>query len=324
MGRVRKALFGISPRETDPERRGFRNGNPAVLDRLARIGESFVEGYNYALEDSRVVELSQRLDRVSAEYRGWAYEGAAMALALFDRLTPWKRDRFRGLLEGPGAAHAYMLHVGAGWAYARLHKRMAEPPAYLDPLLGWLALDGYGFHEGFFHTEKYYREHARPARISNYGLRAFDQGLGRCLWFVEGALAERISESVANFSSERHVDLWSGVGLAAAYAGGVEREELLALRGAAGTHLAALAQGVAFAAKARQRAGNPTSYTEMACQVIWGASADEAARATDAALEHRTREGTARGVVASEGHEPDYETWRRCIQSSFAGSGRTE
>ncbi|MET0400492.1 MAG: DUF1702 family protein, partial [Longimicrobiaceae bacterium] len=63
-----------------------------------------------------------------------------------------------------------------------------------------------------------------------------------------------------------------------------------------------------FAARARQRAGNPAEHTERACRALCGASADAAAAATEAALEDLApREGL-----------PAYEVWRLRIQQSFA------
>lgn len=65
-------------------------------------------------------DLAVRLSSIEPEVRGFAFEGAAMGLALLDHLTPWRRDRFERFLSGPGDRHAYMVHVGAGWVFARL------------------------------------------------------------------------------------------------------------------------------------------------------------------------------------------------------------
>src|SRR5207302_3755201 len=105
------------------------------------------------------------------------------------------------------------------------------------------------------------------------------------------------------FPTSRHADLWSGIGLACAYAGGVERSALGGLREAAGEYMVHLGQGVAFAAKARQRAGNPATHTALACEVICRTSADEAADITDIAL------GNLAASIA--GGIPAYEEWRR-------------
>jgi len=48
-------------------------------------------------------------------------------------------------------------------------------------------MDGFGFHEGYFQWSRSVRKKALPKGVNGYALRAFDQGLGRSLWFVECA-----------------------------------------------------------------------------------------------------------------------------------------
>src|SRR5436305_1533336 len=81
---------------------------------------------------------------------------------------------------------------------------------------------------------------------------AFDRGLGRGRWFICGASPDRLREMIAGFPETRHGDLWSGVGLACAYAGGVDESTLRAVQRLAGPHRFAMGQGTAFAAKARE------------------------------------------------------------------------
>ncbi len=304
-GWLRKRLFGISPNEVTFARRGFRGGEGGARERLEKVGATFLHGYHAVLLDDEPEGLAQRLSEVELEFRGFAFEGAAMSLALLDVLTPWKKDRFQAFLKGPGAAHVYMVHVGMGWALARLRRRVERPLARLDPLLRWLAIDGYGFHEGYFYWPRFVERQTPPKQLSGYALHAFDQGLGRSLWFVDGADVSRIPTTIAAFPPSRHADLWSGVGLACAYAGGRERVEVQALRVAAGPYHPQLAQGAAFAAKARQRAGNPTPHTEIACEVLCGLSAEAASKITDVALEN----------LPPDGAEPAYEIWRQRIQA---------
>jgi hypothetical protein len=306
-GRVREAVFGLSPEEATFSRRGFRCHDATARDRLEQVGRTFLEGYHAALKDTVIARLSARLECVEAEARGFAYEGAAMALSLLDALTPWRRDRFRTLLEGPGSSHVYMLHVGAGWALARLPWRPIATLNRLDPLLRWLAVDGYGFHQGYFRWPEFVEARALPRQFTGYARRAFDQGLGRSLWFVEGADVDRIAEHIGSFPEPRQADLWGGIGLACAYAGGMGRTAVRALIERCPCP-AQLAQGAAFAAKARQRAGNPAAHTDLACEVFCGLDADGAARACDDALE---------GLPGDQGAVPAYELWRERIRAQF-------
>jgi hypothetical protein len=308
IGQLRGRLFGLSPEEASFARRGFLVGEPRAWRRLEHVGAVFLRGYHAALEENDLRALARRLSEVEAEFRGFAFEGAAMGLALLDKLTPWRRDRWRAFVDGFAAPHVYMAHVGLGWAFARLRLRLAPHLSRLDPLLGWLAVDGYGFHEGYFKWRRYLGEREVPARLEGYALRVFDQGLGRSLWFVKGANVAEILKAVAAFEPARRADLWSGVGLACTYAGGAGRAAIEFLREAAGDCRPQLAQGAAFAAKTRQRAGNLTADTETACRIICRLTAAQAAEVTDLALENLSREA---GL-------PAYEIWRRRIQTYFA------
>ena len=308
LGRLRKRMFGISLDETTFRKRGFHTNDPRTQGQLEQVGRTFLNGYHLAMQTPGASQLAGYLEEIGLEWRGFAYEGAAMALALLDSMTPFGGRRWRNLLEGPGDAHAYMVHVGFGWAAARipwLRRRLRLHIEKFDPLLRWLIFDGYGFHQGYFHWPQFVRQQALPPKLSGYGLRAFDQGLGRSLWFVEGADISRIEKTVRAFPTERQGDLFGGLGLACTYAGGVERDAIERLRNVAGTDLGCLCQGAAFAAKARQRAGNPTPQAELACQILCGMQADAAAALTDHCL----------ADLPADDSQPAFEHWRVRIQT---------
>lgn len=171
-------------------------------------------------------------------------------------------------------------------------------------------MDGFGFHEGYFHGRRFLKGGTVPPDLVGYECRVFDQGLGRSLWFICGADVDALAKVIVRFLPRRRPDLWSGVGLACAYAGGADSKAIRRIAQASGLLRAHLAQGVAFAAKVREQAGNPTEHTEQACQVICGLSAQAAARVTDDALQRQF----------PEGREPAYEVWRRRVQMYFSSS----
>jgi hypothetical protein len=307
---LRQRSLTISRDEVSFLRRGFSSTAPRARERLERVGGAVLDGYHAALSTEDAIEIADAIRGVEPELRGFACEGAAMAFTLLDRLSPWRPSRWREFLAGAGADHPYMLHVGAGLALARLRKKLRLPRAGFDPLLGWLIADGYGFHEGYFHAQEVGR--SIPGRIEGYARRAFDQGIGRSLWFSCGADAERIAARIGALPEERRSDLWSGVGLACAYAGGVERPEIESLRTRAERFVPELAQGAAFAAQARARARNPSPATELACQVLCRCDGAAAALATVRALEG----------LPPAGEVPAFEIWRRRIQARFGKEGR--
>lgn len=312
MGLLLKHVMGLSLDEATFTYRRFHADDPKVRDRLEHIGRTFISGYNQALTTSELGALTRQLEKSNAELRGFAFEGAAMALALLDNLTPWNTKRLQHFLVGPAAHHIYMVHIGVGWAIGRLpwpRKSFDESISQLDPLLRWLAGDGYGFHEGYFHSLRRIQRREYPLGLSLYGQRAFDQGLGRSLWFVHGAGVNRIQKSIETFPLTRQGDLWAGVGLAAAYAGSVGAATLKNLKHGSGQFAPQLAQGAAFAARARQLAGNSAGHTDLACEIFCGLSADESAGVTQDALVD---------LPPDCERVPAYEIWRRRIQSYFA------
>ena len=309
--RMRLKLLGISPAEAEIDRRGFRPVDAAVAEHLERVGRAFLTGYNTALGAPSPAQLGMKLDGACAsDYRGFAFEGAAMALTVTDAIY-LTRGAFREFLRGPGAPHAYMLHVGAGWAIARLpwlRFRLSTVLTSFDPLLRWLVADGFGFHEGYFHWPASIRRQVVPRGVRGYAARAFDQGLGRSLWFVDGSDPSRIAASILAFPPHRRDDLWAGVGLACAYAGGGSQSVVARVAQLAGEHAPAAAQGAAFAAEARSRAGNPIAHCEEASQVFWGRSADAtAAIAQETMVDLPFSETT-----------PAYEVWRRRVQHDYS------
>lgn len=312
MSIILKKLLRIPTEETRFAKRGFCGCCDSTRLKLERVGETFLLGYHAALADKGPLALAADLEGIGLEYRGFAYEGASMALAILDQLAPWKRERVQSLAAGPGLPHIYMVHVGVGWAIARLQFRIERHLAQLDPLLRWLALDGFGFHEGYFRWRLYQDGRSLPRKLRGYQLRAFDQGLGRSLWFVGGADSEQISRLLAAFPASRLPDLWSGIGLACTYAGGAEPAQVCSLREASGKHFHHLAQGVVFAAKARERSGNIAPHTELACRNLCSLSVQDAARIADATLPGASE--------ASTPECPAYEIWRHRIRMHFVSS----
>jgi hypothetical protein len=306
---VLNKLLSIDGCEVTFARRGFSSTRPEIRDRLEHIGATFLVGYHAALQEKKLEAVSERLGLVQLEHRGFAYEGAAMALALRDAIT-FCSNSLTDFMAGAGKRHIYMLHVGAGWACARLpwvRRRMETFICKFDPVLRWLALDGYGFHQGYFHFKLPLS--SVPNRLSIGARHAFYQGLGRSLWFIHGCDPHQISKTISSFPALYQCDAWSGIGLACAYAGGAALPDLQDLIALAGHFDSALAQGAAFAAKARQLAGNEAAHTEQACAVLAGVSAEQAATVCDSTL-----------AQINESSASPYQQWRELVQKYFSSS----
>jgi hypothetical protein len=314
MGGLRVKLFAPDPRDVTFERRGFRAPGAQQQANLEKVGSMFLEGFGYGLIGRGMPDIESELETVEQQFRGFAYEGCAMALAVRDALLPAGRHWVSDFLEGPGKPHVYMAHVGVGWAMARLPAIRWRAIMPADEVLRWLAMDGYGFHQAYFRTDQYVgRQH--QARIplfepSSYAGRAIDQGIGRALWFVNGSDVRGVAEAIGGFAPERRGDLWSGAALASVYAGGTDPADLKLMKDLSGEHAPHAMLGAAFAAKARLLAGLVTPYTEPAVRVWCDMSVQEAAAVTEQAIE----------ALFDSGVEPGYERWRQRIRQEFGES----
>jgi hypothetical protein len=319
MGALRRRVLTPDMAETRLSTRGFHEKNPAARELLETVGVTFLTGYGFAAEAGLPVDAEAGLEQVPPEFRGFAYEGAAMACAVRDGLPFGNARHVERFLAGRAAHHVYMVYVGVGWAMARVPRFRGSSMYTADPLLRWLVLDGYGFHQAYFQTEKYVRQqYQEPAfpwpgkEWSWYSDRVIDQGIGRATWFVEGTDAARVADVFDSFPESRRADLYAGAGLAATYAGGVGEQELSLFLKRADKHRHWVAQGSAFAAAARVEAGLATPHTSLATGVLCdGMTPEEASNWCAECLPD----------PCVDGEVPAYEVWRTRIADRFTQAG---
>jgi len=285
---VFRHLLTISPEEASFAVRGFEVPDARLCHRLEGILETFIAGYNLAIRTADTEELARRLhESFDDDHVGFAFEGVGLALALHDLLTPGKSTRLAGFLNGAGRDHDYIIAVGAGFAVARLPWGLRNLHRYLktlDPLLAWCVPDGFGFHQALFHHVRYVDGAEEPPKtLGPFGARLFDSGVGRALWWVKCGHPAAIGSAIDRFPESRRSELWGGVGVAAAYAGGASATALEKLGALSGQYQADFLSGLPFAARLRQKGRNYSEITEMACRVLLGLSTDEVAAMAEAA-----------------------------------------
>jgi enediyne biosynthesis protein E2 len=316
VGSVRRFLMSPQLEDVSFAKRRFPVVESAATRRLEAIPQAVICGFDWGIDARSQWEVERRLELVDAEQRGFAYEGATMAFTILD--ATGRGHRTRDLLRGPGQPHILLAYIGMGFAMARLPRplwKKAVPDLTGDPyypVMSWLAVDGYGFDRAYFDTPRWVDAQRVPkpyawAGSADYFHRAVDQGIGRALWFICGGRAPDAAAAAGRFASHRQADLWSGIGLAATFAGGCDHEGLAALRRAAGEHESQLALGSVFAVKARVHAGFVPEHTRAACSVLTDTSVDKATAIADSTAV----------TSAPPGAEPPYEIWRQRIRAHF-------
>lgn len=312
MGRL--ALSGVAAPDIDavtPAAR-FEQVAGTTARRLGQIPQTVVLGFEQLMASRRIDQIHTRLALVTPEHRGFAYEGATMAATILDVMIPGRTNRAAAVMTGPGSKHLLLNYIGIGFALAKLPRRAWRnvlpdlPVSAFHPVLSWLVVDGYGFDLAYFRPDRYVTAQHRPDPYpwlddtTGYFGRAVDQGIGRALWFIAGGEAARAETLVHRFAPERRADLWSGVGLAATFAGG---DDVASLPGRARGHARELAVGSVFAARARAAAGCVPEHSERAVPALAGLDLGAAVDLADGFTGH------------GDASAPAYEHWRRHIRS---------
>jgi enediyne biosynthesis protein E2 len=317
LGTLRRFVLTPKLRSVTFAERGFPAAGAPAAEHLESIPQSVVCGFEWGIEHGELWDVERRLATVAPELRGFAYEGAAMAFAVRDAMAGGKGTRTKELLEGPGLPHIFLTYIGIGFAMARLPRPLwrgimpdLEGVPFF-PTMSWLAVDGYGFDKAYFDT-RHVIDEQRPFKPypwtgrPDYFPRACDQGVGRALWFIHGARPREVAAAVEAFPEERRADLWSGVGLAATFAGGCSAEGLAEVVRLAGGYADEVALGAVFAGTARAAAQHVPEHSRLAVEVFTGGTVEEAVMvAATVAVESDD---------AGPGEPPAYELWRTRIK----------
>ena len=192
---------------------------PKIGQRLSAARAAFAQGFRQALSVAPAM-LPRILQDEPCQRRGFALEGAAMALVLMDEFSATPQRLLGALLSGRSAGEHILGAIGVGWASARLGRSSDWLPPGLHPRYRYAVADGYGFHQGFFHAHRF-AGRGFPTGKGELSI-SYDIGLGRALWFVHSGRAEPIFDSIGRMPPERREQLWRGVGTACAFTGNAE------------------------------------------------------------------------------------------------------
>lgn len=246
-----------------------------VALRLDQIRTIFQEARACAENAGEAAPVMEYLKTVSPDFALVAHEGAAMGLALTDLSKGASLTRWTSLLnQTPSQSHGN-LHIGLGWALAHEQADISDAFAQVDRSLQFRVIDGYGYYEGIFRQRQSVRNREIPVAFQLQH-EAYDQGLGRSIWFLTQGDPERIGMVVASFDTTRQSGLWRGIGTACAFSGGATHADIEELKKLSGDFRSDLAVGAAWIGKARVQTFTVTPEMEKACYLLSGLGTTEA------------------------------------------------
>ena len=241
-----------------------------IETRMEYIQRVFMKVQNYMQEDHHLDEIIAFLDSESKEFRSVTYESASMTIGLKDlsrggQLNQWKK--FCLLAKDSHSAH---MKMGLGLAFGKAEISPTPYLKLLDLVLPWMVFDGIGYYYGLFKGRVTVKNHKVPDFIGGEDLHGFNQGLGRRLWYVARGEAKVVFDLIQSFASSRQSDLWRGVGMACAYVGGNDKNNLERLATYSAANKIQLSNGVVMAALNRILSANAIDDIDFTYSIILG------------------------------------------------------
>ena len=252
----------------------------AIANRIELIVLTFQVGRKIGEEILEPIEMIQQLNLMDEEFRSMAFEGASMAIAI---KSIEQQDDLRSWLTFLEAnpTHATQIMIGLGWAIGEKDLNPESILGSLDSIIQARAMDGFGYYMGIFRRRVSIRTQQIPEGISDNLQLAFDQGLGRSLWYISKGDLEMLERMMDSFPVYRQKHMWRGIGVACPVVGGCNAQHLNSLRQLAGDFKNQLETGCALAAKSSVAAGIENRVLDDACELWLNRSKADAAGLTD-------------------------------------------
>jgi hypothetical protein len=244
------------------------NTENLIAQKMELIQSIFMNVQEKNLVEFSLSKQTEYLHSFDVEFRGIAYEAASMNTALSDAKTDKKQSRWLAFLNECGNEYAIQIHVGLGWALAQEHQSVVPFTSALAPMLRYRVLDGYGYYEGIFRKRKSIISKQKFETEDYTAAAAYDQGLGRSIWYSTKGNIDIAKSTIATFPADRQKDLWRGLGIAITYVGGCNTDYLKKITDNATGFTADLATGAAMTLVSRNIANSILPDTEVACNMF--------------------------------------------------------
>ena len=229
----------------------------SISERMRQIQSAFLEAKGFALLANQKEQLSVFLSAISGDFSSVSFEGASMGLAINSYNKTKTLSEWNWLVEKYSAVHTSQIYVGLGWAIAELGVNPTSIVSDLNSASGYRVMDGVGYYHGILRRRAAIERQLIPDIVSISLLPAYDQGLGRSLWYNAGGEIEPVLKKIELFPKDRTPALWRGIGVAITYVGGASNKQVEAIREASKSNLAHLKYGALMALLSRKKAGTP-------------------------------------------------------------------
>lgn len=230
----------------------------------------------HAVGDDNMDAIVASLDGMKVTERVVVCEGSFYGAIFQDISRPLEVSRTAQLAE-MAPQHIGGLGLGLGHAFSNMKLAPDITPELSESYVGWLAMDAYGMHEGYFRWFDSIQKMREPVELPAIAREAFDQGLGRAIYFISGGHAQTIVDLVNRFPLARRFSLWRGIGLMTGFWGIDDEAQIKRLLKLSGVGRPHFQQGITWAVSMRYDMNEVEDFTKAAAETGCGASVLEIA-----------------------------------------------
>lgn len=213
--RLKEALNTFSKKEDEANNNDFseqlliynQNVNPQP-DKFQRLFRHYLL---LALKGNSTEQLIKEVSKCDKEYQNIAVEALAMGIGILDHMFLPQSKRWLLLNEHFASSYSNALYAGLGMSLAKLG--LAPSPYLINfaPKLRQIIMEGYGFYSGYFTADKFLNQKQTIGNLLIEEQNAFDQGLGKSLWFHYQGNLKQIYAHIETFARYRQPHLLSGL-----------------------------------------------------------------------------------------------------------------
>ena len=256
------------------------DNSKVIEERIELIVLTFQVGRKFAEEILDLSDLVNQLNEVDEEFRSMAFEGASMAITIQSIEAEDGLQRWSEFLDS-NPKYTTQITIGLGWAIGEKDFSPDSVLGRLNSMTQARAMDGFGYFMGLFRRRISIRTQQIPEGISDDLQLAFDQGIGRSLWYISKGDLEMLERMMDSFPEYRQKHMWRGIGVACPVVGGSDAQHLKDLKQLSGEYRTQLDTGCALAARSSVASNSENRFLDDACELWLNRSMLDSARLTE-------------------------------------------
>lgn len=216
----------------------------SVGQNISEIERLFMEISHSFKKDLSIAELIEKLDAVEPKFRSIGYESASYVLGDFDLQDKNDLKNWSKLYASADENHRFHMIIGLGWSFAKSgNSTLPVKDWEYDHVFRSMVLDGMGYYHALYRPRKTLLNQQYPEWLLSEDLKAFDQGIGRRIWYLYHDNQTKLIEILATFSEDRIPSLYTGLGIAFTYVSGFDEREVSSLKKMSGPNWKEIRKG---------------------------------------------------------------------------------